>query len=268
MTSRAAIIGVLTATCILTLATARGEETSSRREDLDSVSDPGLDPTVLHSRIQLTNEFKLEDFDASKDTATLHLAYAFGNPARHDWTVQLDLPVVFYNAGNKAGPRDSSGSGDIEFRVAHVMKTEGAFRWALGVEAEFDTAGGPPLGDGLFRLSPLVAFAYEPTRRVTFQLAAQFNHSLITETRIPKEQEIEVSPAINIDLPAGWHLYSECEETWELPAHGDFTVTLKFEVGRSFGVRNEWVVSARYEVPLNASSEKHLFALGCAYVFK
>lgn len=272
MSNRCPTMMALIASCMLAVA-ARALELGSpenRPETFtgDSVPDPGLDATVLHSRVKLSNEFKLEDFDASKNTTTLNLAYAFGNPARRDWTVQLDLPVVYYNAGNKSGAQNESGFGDVEFRVAHVIHAEGIFRCAVGVEAEFDTAGGPPLGDGIFRLSPLVAFAYQPCPLFTFQTFAQFNQSLVTETGVPEEQEIHLKPAVSFRLPGGWHAYSECEETWELQAHGDFTAKLKFEVGRSFGIRSEWVVSARYELPLTASSEQHVFTLGCAYVFK
>jgi hypothetical protein len=231
-----------------------GETTSSSSvpEGADAVPNTGLDATVLNSRVQLTNEFKDQEFGAAKDTVTLNLAYAFGKTARPDWTVQVDLPVV-HDAGHVTGVESGTGIGDIEFRIGYVLRSEGLFRYAVGVEAEFDTAGGPPLGDGIFRLSPIVAFAVQPSRTFKFQTFVQFNQSLITETGVSEEQEIHLKPAVNFDLPHSWYFYTECEEVWALQAHGAFTSTLKFEIGRGFGARGEWALSARCELPLTTS---------------
>jgi hypothetical protein len=277
---RASIMTALTASCLL-VSTARAgdfaalekksdETTSSSSvpEGADAVPNTGLDATVLNSRVALTNEFKDQEFGAAKDTATLNLAYAFGNTARPDWTVQVDLPVVHYDAGNIKGVESGSGIGDIEFRIGHVIHSEGLFRYAAGVEAEFDTAGGPPLGDGIFRLSPIVAFAVQPCSTFKFQTFVQFNQSLITETGVSEEQEIHLKPAVNFSLPAACYFYTECEEVWALQAHGQFSSTLKFEIGRGFGARGEWALSARCEIPLTTSSDDYTVTVGCTYVFK
>ena len=234
----------------------------------DAIPDTGLDPTILNSRVALSNEFKSQDFGAIKDTATLNLAYAFGNPARRDWTVQVDLPVVHYDAGRLTGVNSGSGFGDVETRIGHVFRNEGIFRWAAGVEAEFDTAGGPPLGDGIFRLSPIVAIVIQPCRTFKFQTFVQFNQSFITETGVSEEQEIHLKPAVNFDLPRSWYIYSECEEVWGLEAHGKFSATAKVEVGRGFGARGEWALSARCEIPLTKSTDDYTLTAGCTYVFQ
>ena len=270
----AIIMTALTVSCFLVAAARAGDftatetrssgSTSSASEDADAIPDAGLDPTVLHSRVALSNEFKDQEFGAAKDTVTLNLAYAFGNPARRDWTVQMDLPVVGYDAGD-TGLESGTGIGDIEFRIGHVIHSQGIFRYAAGVEAEFDTAGGPPLGDGIFRLSPIIAFAVQPCRTFKFQTFIQFNQSLITETGVSEEQEIHLKPAISIALPDSWYAYTEFEETWGFQAHGQFSSTSKFEVGRSFG---EWVLSLRCEVPLTTSSDDYTVTVGCTYVFK
>jgi hypothetical protein len=247
-----------------------GDATSSDSvsDAANAIPDTGLDPTILNSRVALSNEFKSQDSGAAKDTVTLNLAYAFGNPARRDWTVQLDLPVVHYDAGRLTGVNSGTGIGDLETRVGHVFRSEGFFRWAAGVEAEFDTAGGPPLGDGIFRLSPIVAIVMQPCRTFKFQTFVQFNQSFITETGVSEEQEIHLKPAVNFNLPHSWYLYSECEEVWGLEAHGKFSATAKVEIGRGFGVRAEWALSARCEVPLTTSSDDYTVTVGCTYVFK
>jgi len=160
MAGRASIMTALTASCLL-VSMARADDLTalekksaatgtSMPEDADPSADKGLDPTVLQSHVSLSNEFKDQEFGAAKDTATLNLAYAFGKTARPDGTVQLDLPVVHYDAGHVTGVESGTGIGDIEFRIGHVLRSEGLFRYAVGVEAEFDTAGGPALGDGIF----------------------------------------------------------------------------------------------------------------------
>jgi len=178
------------------------------------------------------------------------------------------LPVVHYDAGHLTGVNSGTGIGDIETRIGHVFRSEGFFRWAAGVEAEFDTAGGPPLGDGIFRLSPIVAVVMQPCRTFKFQTFVQFNQSFITEAGVSEQQEIHLKPSINVDLAHSWYVYSECEEVWGLEAHGNFSATAKVEVGRGFGPRGEWALSARCEVPLTTSSDNYTVTVGCTYVFK
>jgi hypothetical protein len=278
LAGRASIMAALTASYLLA-ATARADDlparekrpggtTASVPEDLDAFPRPALDATVTQSFAALTNEFKDQEFSASKDTATLTLAYAFGNTARRDWTAQMDLPVVHYDAGHVTGVESGTGIGDIEVRIGHVIRSEGIFRYAAGVEAEFDTAGGPPLGDGIFRLSPIVAFAVQPLPKFKFQTFVQFNQSLITETGVSEEQEIHLKPAVNLALPDSWYAYTEFEETWGFEALGEFSSTAKFEIGRGFGARGEWVLSARCELPITTSSDDYTLTAGCTYVFK
>lgn len=271
-------MAALTAGCLFA-ATARsgdvgpferkpGGTECSGPQDADAFPDTRLDPTVLSTQMSLTNEFKAQEFDAVKDTMTLNLAYAFGKTTRPDWTAQVDLPVVYYNAGHIKGVKSGAGFGDLECRIGHVIHAEGIFRYGAGLEAEFDTAGGPPRGDGIFRLSPIVAFAVQPSRTFKFQTFVQFNQSLITETGVSEEQEIHLKPAINIALPNNWYAYTEFEEVWEFQAHGAFTSTFKFEVGRSFGKGGAWVLSARTEIPLTSSSDDYTVTAGCTYIFK
>ena len=173
-----------------------------------------------------------------------------------------------YDAGRIKGVESGTGFGDLEIRVGHVIHAEGIFRYAAGLEAEFDTAGGPPLGDGIFRLSPIVAFAVQPCPTFKFQTFVQFNQSFFTETGVSEEQELHLKPAISIALPDNWYAYTEFEETWEFPAHGEFSSTAKVEIGRSFGAHGEWVLSARCELPITSSSDDYTATVGCTYVFK
>jgi hypothetical protein len=278
MAGRASIMTALAMSCLL-VSTPRADDLTtiekksaamrtSTSEDADASANKGLDPTVLQTHMSLSNEFKDQEFGAAKDTLTLNLSYAFGNKARPDWTAQLDLPVVYYDAGHLTGVNSGTGIGDVETRIRHVFRSEGIFRYAAGIEAEFDTAGGPPRGDGIFRLSPIVAFAVQPCRTFKFQTFVQFNQSFFTETGVSEEKEIHLKPAITIVLPDNWYAYTEFEETWGFQAHGEFSSTAKFEVGRSFGARDAWVLSARCELPLTSSSDNYTVTVGCTYVFK
>ncbi len=226
-----------------------------------------LDPTVLHSRVKLTNEYTDREFGISRNKTKLNLSHAFGNAARRDWTVQLDFPLVAYRAGDFAGAPDATGIGDIEMRIGHVVDAEGFFRWAVGIETQFNTAAQPQLGDGVFRISPLLAFALEPSRVFKFQTNIQFDQSMVTETGVNEQQDFKVKPAVTFKLPEKFYAHVETELKWNTQAGGEFGSKLKFEVGRGFGHRGEWVVSARYEMPLTESHDQHVFTAGCAYVF-
>jgi hypothetical protein len=230
-------------------------------------ADPGLDPTVLLSRVKVQNEFIEQAFDGSKNTTKLLLSYAFGNLARRDWTVQLDLPLVAYRAGDQGGAPDATGFGDVEMRIGHVFDGDGVFRWALGVETQFNTAAEDQLGDGVFRLSPVAVFALQPCRAFKVQTTTQFDQSITTEAGVSEQQELKVKPAVTFNLPEKFYVYVESELKWNVQDNDRFSAKLKFELGRGFGARGEWVLSARYEMPLTASSDDHTFTAGAAYVF-
>jgi len=232
-----------------------------------TVPDPGLDPTVLRSRAKVQNEFIEQAFHGSKNTTKLLLSYAFGGAARRDWTVQLDLPLVAHRAGDRGGAPDATGIGDVEMRVGHVFDGEGVFRWALGVETQFNTAAQNQLGDGVWRLSPVAVFAMEPCRAFKFQTTTQFDQSLTHEARVSEQQELKVKPSATFQLPEKFYAYIESELKWDMQNDDRFSAKLKFELGRGFGARGEWVLSARYEMPLTESADDHTFTTGCAYVF-
>jgi hypothetical protein len=42
----------------------------------------------------------------------------------------------------------------------------------------------------------------------------------------------------------------------------------KFEVGRSFGARGQWVLGARWEVPLRSSSDEYTVTNSRTYTFQ
>jgi hypothetical protein len=228
--------------------------------------DPGLDDTVFSSRVKLTNEYIESDFDIGKNTTKLGLAYAFGEGERLDWTVQVDLPLVAYFAGNQPGAPDATGFGDIEMRVGHVADGDGLFRWGYGLETRLDTAAEPQLGDGVFRLSPIVALAVQPSQAFKFQTNFQFDQSLASDSGVAEQQAVKVKPALFFNLPASCYLYLENELTWDLSKDAEFHSKMKFEVGRGFG--DHWILSARYEVPLTPHSEQQTFTLGCTYTFR
>jgi hypothetical protein len=77
-----------------------------------------------------------------------------------------------------------------------------------------------------------------------------------------------LKPAISLALSDNWYAYTEFEETWGFEAHGEFSSTPKFEIGRGFGARGEWVLSARCELPITTSSDDYTVTIGCTYVFK
>jgi hypothetical protein len=152
-------------------------------------------------------------------------------------------------------------------RVAHVFDGAGVFRWALGVETQLNTAAQDQLGDGVFRLSPLVAFALEPCRGFKFQVNAQFDQSLAHEADVSQQQDVKVRPAVTFNLPEKFYFYVESEWKWDLRTDDRFSAKLKFEIGRGFGDRSQWVLSARYEMPLTESSDQNTLTAGCSYVF-
>lgn len=190
--------------------------------------DPGLDPTVLHSRIRLGNEFIDRDDGASKNTTKLSLAYAFGREPHRDWSIQLDLPLVAVWGGVE---RNATGFGDASMHLVHVVDPEGVFRWAMGVETQFNTAAQDQLGDGVFRVSPLLGLALQSSAEWKFQAVMQFDQSLTRESGVSEEQELKLMPSLQCELANGFFAYTETELTWNLRDNAAFGAKLKFEIG-------------------------------------
>ena len=230
--------------------------------------DNDLDPTVIHSRLRIQNEFVDREAGASQNTTTFSATYGFGFAERNDSRLTLSVPVVDYNAGRKSGAGDATGLGDIALLLGHVFDPTGRFRWGLGAEATFDSATKCQLGDGRFSLSPGAGFAWLFRPQVKFQTFIQYNQSLAKEAGAQNQQEFELKPALNIDLPWQCYGYIEWASKWNIEHEGDYSSKFKIEIGRAFGNREQVVVGLRYEVPLTESSDQGIYSVALTYVFK
>jgi len=243
-------------------------QTTEQPVGLTEEIDNDLDPTVIHSRLRVANEFIDREAGAWQNKTTFSGTYGFGFEEQNDSRLTLSVPVVEYNAGRVSGSNDASGLGDIELLIAHVFDPTGRFRWGLGVETAFDTATEPQLGDERVRLSPIAGFAWRFSPQVKFQTFIQYNQSVAKEADVKNQQDLEFKPSLEVDLPWECYGYVEWASKWNLEHEGDYSSKFKIEIGRGLGSREQLVVALRYEIPLTESSDQGIYSVGLTYVFK
>jgi hypothetical protein len=240
------------------------EQTSAVAEEIDN----GLDPTIIHSRLRIENEFTDRESGASQNKTTFAGTYGFGFNGQNDWRLTLSVPVVAYNTGRTSGPGDATGLGDVELLLGHVFDPTGRFRWGLGLETRLNTATEPQLGDGRFRLSPIAGFAWLFCPQAKFQTFIQYNQSVAKDSGVTNQQELELKPALEVDLPWQGYAHVEWASKWNIEHEGDYSSKFKIEIGRAFYSRKQFVVALRYELPLTESTDQGVYYMGLTYVFK
>src|ERR1700720_1274496 len=122
LTTRPLCAGSLGTLCICACLHFGGPANSSFAQ-LNAIEQPAesaeaidndLDPTVIHSRLRVANEFTDREAGAGQNKTTFSGTYGCGLREQNGWRLTLSVPVVDYNAGRVSGSHDASGLGDIE----------------------------------------------------------------------------------------------------------------------------------------------------------
>jgi hypothetical protein len=103
---------------------------------------------------------------------------------------------------------------------------------------------------------------------VKFQTFIQYNQSVAKDAGVRNQQDLELKPSLEVDLPWECYGYVEWASKWNVEHEGDYSAKFKIEIGRAFGSRDQLVAALRYEIPLTESSDQGIYSVGLTYVFK
>jgi hypothetical protein len=225
------------------------------------------DPTVLSSSVGLGYNYADQHQDAFRGKLTLSGAYAFGAENRKDWVVSAELPFIHDEPGNSGASR-ASGVGDFKVGFGHVFDGTGRFRWGLGAAGTFDTASKRQFGDGAVTLSPIWGggFRFTPT----FELVGnvQYNVSLYEAAGRQPVHSLEISPALLKIWPHHWYSLAGWDSVLDFEDGKNHSGKVTAEIGKAFGVRQQWVLSTGVDVPVvRAGQDNFTVNAGINYVF-
>ena len=167
------------------------------------------DPTLLSNR--LSTEVEYDNFKNGRSSLeysnTLRLAtllregLAFGIQAKLPWKV-VDT-----------GTDHVDGLGDIQLRAGIVGRLSPTMRYGLGLNATFDTAANPALGDGAFVLRPILAYRWHASKRVNLGLNIEYNFTPSDEGT-NDVSALELKIPVNLKINDDWSAFINYKPRW------------------------------------------------------
>lgn len=241
-------------------------EPSGVEETLDNLNTL-RDPTVLSSSVGLGYNYAHQDQDAFRSKLTLSGAYAFGAENRRDWVVSAELPFIHYEPGNP-GASPASGVGDFKVGFGHVFKGTGRFRWGLGAAGAFDTASKRQFGDGAVTLSPIWGGGFRFTPTLELVGSVQYDVSVYEASVRQSVHSLEFSPALLKIWPHHWYSLAGWDSVFDFEDGQNHSGKVTAEIGKAFGVRQQWVLSTGVDVPVvRAGQDNFTVNAGINYLF-
>ena len=205
------------------------------------------DPTLLSPR--LLTQWEREDRSNGDSTGKVYvnLREAFLISPNLAFGVQAELPLNWVTKGGE----DFSGAGDMEVRAGFVGRANAKVRWGLGMNARFDTASEPALGDSLFELRPIGALRWDATRNLNLGLNAEWTFS-------PDPKEGKEVENLQLKLPITFKLNSRLsgfvsyQPKWDLTEGGNRRDLVDVSTTVLLGKGKHVALTAGMEFPLSA----------------
>lgn len=241
-------------------ATAAADDDNAPLEYFDTLRDP----TMISTRVGLGYEGLQKHNGDFRNKFLLNGTYAFTLCSSNDTGVAVEEPVVSQNYGD-----DGSGLGDFKFTFGHVFKPHGRFRWALGMENQFNTATSDEIGDGVIKLTPFYAWQLKLAKSVQFGGRLKYNYSVYEEPGRARANSIEFNPQLLAEWPHDIYTAVAWNSEWTLVNSGHYIGKFEPQIGKAFGKRNQWVAYVGVEIPwVHAGSDICTYKTGLSYLFK
>ena len=225
------------------------------------------DPTVLSSNVGLGYSYADRHQDASRNKLTISSAYAFGIGRRKDWVVSAKLPFIHDEPGNSETSQ-ASGLGDLKVGFGHVIDGTGRLRWGLGAAVTFGTASEQQFGDGAVTVSPIGGWGFRFTPEFELVGNVQYNNSIHEADGRISVHSLEFSPALLKIWPHHWYTQAGWESVLDFEDGSNHSGKVTAEVGKAFGGRQQWVLSAGVDIPAGSAGLDNFTAkAGVNYIF-
>jgi len=149
-----------------------------------------FDSTLLSSR--LASEFSWENNDGEADLFEIENTVRWGIPLGEDlaFGFQALQPLKWADGTDEK----AEGFGDLELRAGIMDRVSEQVRYGFALNAVFDTADDPLLGDGAFVLRPIAALRVDYHERFTFGVNLEYNFT-------PREEGPDDVSALEIKFP-------------------------------------------------------------------
>jgi len=184
-------------------------------------------PTDFRSRVELRNEYQNLQGDSYRNLVIPRFEYA-ATPAV---LFRFETPYVTFDPG--AGGESVSGLGDVLGRVAWRATQQDGFALILVMEAIFDTAEDPRLGQGKTILGPLVYAAIDlPKGDSVFFPNFQQYFSVAGDDNRPDVNFTVLKPNLLTRWPDRVYTFLEPQFTIDWERDAKVGLTLELEVGK------------------------------------
>lgn len=219
------------------------------------------DPTLVSSR--LLSEFSYESYANDSDNYKIETTLRWGIPIRDG--LALGLQVMVPMKWNESAAADASGLGDLEIRTGIVGRISPTLRYGVGLNAAFDTASDPALGDNAFVLRPMTAIRWDVSDCINLGLNIEYNFTPIDEGA-NDVSALELKFPMAYKLSESWAAAVTYKPKWNLLTDSD-PHRLELGVIRQWGSDTQYAWSLGAEVPLTSESFKFKWITGFAWYF-
>ncbi|MGB6222471.1 hypothetical protein [Haloferula sp.] len=242
---RPAVAGVLAAQTPSTTLIAREEPIEWFRHTMENAWLTPFDPTLIDRWVSAELSYEEDRGGAStiefkssfRDAFHLHNGIGLG--------YQLQVPLKQNDDGNS----HVSGLGDFEARVGLVGRFLPTLRWGAGVNAKFDSASDPALGDQAFQLKSIFILRWDTTDRITLGIDAEYTFTP-SDAGIYDVRTLELKFPFAVRLSGQWAAGITYKPEWNFLTD-DLEHTMDLGSSYTFGHDRHYVLSFGLELPLS-----------------
>lgn len=220
-----------------------------------------FDSILLSSRI--SSEFSWENNDAEADLFEIENTVRWGVPLGEDlaFGFQALQPLKWADGSDE----EAEGLGDLELRAGVMNRVSQQMRFGFALNAVFDTANNPQLGDGAFVLRPIAALRWDFHEKFTFGINVEYNFT-------PQEEgsddvsNLEIKFPLIFRLSEKWSTFVSYNHRWNLLEETD-RQRIEFTTSCAFGKDKEYEWSIGGEVPLSSEDFECKWKTGVTWFF-
>jgi hypothetical protein len=224
------------------------------------------DPTILKRRVWLETEWNSYRDGSDGVEETMGGVWAWRVTDDLDWAARLKLNYEWYMAPENSGESDDEGIGDTQIATGLAYRLGPKWRTGGGVELRLPTAE-DNLGDDVWKLQEFAAIAWDATSWLSFSPSVEYNHSIVEESGVSPQHNIELFFPVTFILPHRWAVTARYEEKIDFEDGNYTTPSGKLILSKQF----ESIpigLTASIKKPFNTQNKDFQFNFAITYFFQ